>query len=75
MLLTTNKEFKPGTVLAIYLRLPLISEPINLFGQVLESKKVVQDLIYDTRIMFVDIKEEAKKLIGETVDFYLEKGE
>jgi len=73
MLLTTNKEFEPGTVLVLSMRLPFVSEPINIFGQVLESKKIVQDLIYDTRIMFIDIKENEKEAINKIVDFHLKK--
>ncbi len=74
MLLTTNKEFKPGTNVALEIRLPFDPHPIIIIGKVLESKEITKDLIYDTRILFLAVDECHKKVIAQTVDFYLKKG-
>lgn len=74
MLLTTNCQFKPGTNLALEIRLPFDPNPIMLIGKVLESKEITKDIIYDTRLVFLAIDEKHRKIINETVGYYLKKG-
>ena len=74
MLLTTNCQFAAGTNLALEIRLPFDSSPIMLIGKVLESKEITKDLIYDTRLVFLAIDEKHRKIINETVGYYLKKG-
>jgi hypothetical protein len=74
MLLTTNRQFPPNTILALEIRLPFAQDSIRLSGKVLESHEVTKDLIYDTRIMFLKLKEKQKKVLSHTVDYYLKKG-
>ena len=75
MLLTTNRKFDNGTHLAVEIRLPFDPNPIMLIGKVVESNEVTEDLIYDTRLMFLAIDETHRKVITQTVDYYLKKGE
>ena len=74
MLLTTNTPFKPGTSLAIEIRLPFDPNPIMLIGRVIDSREVTKDLIYDTRLMFLAVDEKHRGVIKDTVDYYLKKG-
>lgn len=74
MLLTTNCQFSPGTNLALEIRLPFDPSPIMLIGKVLESKEITKDIIYDTRLIFLAIDEKHRKIINETVGYYLKKG-
>lgn len=74
MLLTTNRKFNPDTILALEIRLPFAQDSIRLTGKVLQSHEVTKDLIYDTRIMFLKVKEKQKKVLVQTVDYYLKKG-
>lgn len=74
MLLTTNKPFEPGTNLALEIRLPFDPNPIMLIAKVLDSREVTKDLIYDTRLSFLAIDEKHRKIITQTVDYYLKKG-
>ena len=74
MLLTTNCQFNPGTNLALEIRLPFDPNPIMLIGKVLESKEITKDIIYDTRLIFLAIDEKHRKIINETVGYYLKKG-
>ena len=74
MLLTTNRLFEPGTNLALEIRLPFDPHPIMIIGKVLESKEITRNLIYDTRLMFLAVDERHRKVINETVDYYLKRG-
>lgn len=74
MLLTTNRQFEEGTNLALEIRLPFDPDPIMLIGKVLESKEVSRNLIYDTRLMFLAVDSKHRKVISETVDYYMKKG-
>ncbi len=71
MLLTTNRNFPPGTILAIEIRLPFFINAISLTGRVLGSKEVVRDLIYDTRINFLEIDPKSENIVKDTVGYYL----
>ena len=73
MLLTTNKIFPPGTNLAILIKLPFFPKGLNLVARVLESKVVVKDLIYDTRLEFLGIDEESQTALTKTVEQYLRR--
>lgn len=73
MLLTTNRRFDNGTNLAIEIRLPFDPNPIMLIGKVIESSEITKDLIYDTRIQFLAVDERHRKVIHQTVDYYLKK--
>jgi hypothetical protein len=73
MLLTTNRNFTPGVNLALEIRLPFDPHPIMLIGRVVESHEIMKDMIYDTRIEFLAIDEKHKKVISETVGYYVKK--
>jgi hypothetical protein len=70
MLLTTNRQFEIGTNLALEIKLPFDPNPIMLVGKVLESREIVKNLIYDTRLMFLAIDEIHRAIIGNTVSHY-----
>ena len=74
MLLTTNTHFNIGTNLALEIRLPFDAHPIMVIAKVLESKEITKNLIYDTRLMFLAVDDRHKKVIKETVDYYVKKG-
>jgi c-di-GMP-binding flagellar brake protein YcgR len=74
ILLTTNRAFDPGTNIALEIRLPFDLNPIMLTAKVLESRQITENLIYDTRLVFLAVDERHRKVISETVDYYLKKG-
>jgi hypothetical protein len=74
MLLTTNCQFEVGTNLALEIRLPFDPDPIMTIAKVLESSEITKGVIYDTRLIFLAIDEKHRKVIGETVGYYLKKG-
>jgi Tfp pilus assembly protein PilZ len=73
MLLTTNRQFKVGTNIALEIRLPFDPNPIMIIGKVLESHEITKNLIYDTRLFFLAIDEKHKGIVKQTVDYYLKK--
>jgi c-di-GMP-binding flagellar brake protein YcgR len=74
MLLTTNRNFLPGTRLALEIRLPFDPHPIMLVGRVVQSDEITRDLIYDTRLEFISIDDKHRKIINQTVGYYLKRG-
>ena len=74
MLLTTNCQFSTGTNLALEIRLPFDPDPIMIIAKVLESKEITKGIIYDTRLVFLAVDEKHRKIITETVGYYLKKG-
>ncbi|MFH1198869.1 MAG: PilZ domain-containing protein [Candidatus Omnitrophota bacterium] len=75
MYLTTSRFFKIGTQLAIEIRLPFDPHPIQLVGRVVNSRVITKDLIYDTRLEFLQVDEHHKKSISNTVEHYIKKGQ
>lgn len=73
MLLTTNRAFDRGTVLAIEIRLPLFRDPIRLLGKILQSKEIVHNLIYETRLSFSYMDDQSKQLVRNTVSHFSKK--
>lgn len=74
MLLTTNRKFAEDTLLALEIRLPFDPDPIFLKAKVLESKEITKNLIYDTRLEFIAIDNKHKKILNDTVNYYLKRG-
>jgi len=73
MLLTTNRKFSIGEKLYLEIRLPLDPDPIMLTACVVESKEVVSNLIYDTRLSFLTVDEKHRNIISRTVAHYLKR--
>ena len=73
MLLTTNRLFRPGTVLSIDIRLPFLMEPLNLKGRVVESREVARQLIYDTHLEVFDLDSDSMEVLNKTVVYNLKK--
>ncbi len=73
MFFTTSEDFLPGTILEIELKTPISVMGINLNAKVVESKLLVEGLIYNTRVSFIELDESSKTLLKETVDFFIRK--
>jgi c-di-GMP-binding flagellar brake protein YcgR len=73
MLLTTNRLFKPNTILAVTIRLPSDRIPVHIKALVVDSKEIVKNTIYDTRLKFLEIDERHKKVISQSVNYYLKR--
>ena len=67
-LLTTNKPFAKGTSLTMNLRIPFVSQKIKIKGKVINSREVVRDLVYETRVSFVGLDENFFKKLGDFIN-------
>ena len=67
MLLTTNRVFDEGTLLSMTIRFPLIPQKIEVTGVVVGSKEVVRDLLYETRIKFLDLDQDFFMKLGQFI--------
>ncbi len=68
VLLTTNKMFEKGEHLTINLRIPFVSKKIKLKAEVIDSKEVVRNLVYETRVKFVGLDKEFFNKLGEFIE-------
>jgi len=73
ILITTNRFFPIDSSLALKIRLPFDNDPIEVLGRVVESKEIVKDLIYDTRLEFSSVNQKHQGVMTQTVDYYLRK--
>jgi len=74
ILMTTNKKFEPGVKLILQIRFPFDPEPITITGKVISSREITKDLIYDTAVEFLSVDERHKKVISDTIEYYLKRG-
>ncbi len=67
MLLTTARAFAPGARLKIQLNLPLRGSPRRVPGTVetVGSRDIVQNLLYETRVRFVDLDRRSFQIIAD----------
>lgn len=72
LLLTTNKKFAPGTQLALTIKFPFVPQQIDVLGTVVDSKEIVKNIIYETRLFFADLNtrffEELGVFIGKQLN-------
>ncbi|UCD14817.1 MAG: PilZ domain-containing protein [Candidatus Omnitrophota bacterium] len=73
MLLTTNRKFDKDTCLAMTVRFPFIRQKIEVTGRVVSSKEVVKNLIYETRLQFLDLDEDFFQELGKFVKEYMKR--
>jgi c-di-GMP-binding flagellar brake protein YcgR len=73
MFFTTSKNYLAGTILEVKLKTPISSLGINLLAKVIESEEVAPQLIYNTRVAFLQMDTLSKSLLKETVDFFIRK--
>lgn len=75
ILLTTNIKFPSGSLLRMFIQVPNIREKIDVLGKVVESREVVKDLIYETRIAFQNLDDKVFSILGDTVQEFKEPDE
>ena len=68
ILLTTNRYFNPGTHLAMTVFFPFLHKELEIIGEVVDSRVVVEGLIYETHVRFQDLDEQVQKQLALYVD-------
>ncbi|MBU1523693.1 MAG: hypothetical protein KKG50_03410 [Candidatus Omnitrophica bacterium] len=66
-LLTTNRKFEKGTILAVTVRFPYTVEKVELTAEVVGSEEVARNLVYNTRIKFLDLDKEFFQELGKFI--------
>jgi len=67
---TTSKQYPEGTILSLELRTPVTTDRIKFLGKVVSSKVVLDGLIWDTRVAYVDMDEDTKRLVDKTIQYF-----
>jgi hypothetical protein len=73
VLLTINKKFEKGTVLAMIIRFPLLPQKIETKGEVVDAKQKGSGQFYETRVKFLDLDEEVSDRLGEFIQERLKR--
>lgn len=73
VLFTTDRDFPPDTILKVKLKLPDLSNYVEVKVKVIDSLQRIKDISYETRVKFIDLKEEEKNAIRQIVDHHLKK--
>jgi len=71
--LVTDQAFQPGTILILEIKSPFFSSVTKMQGEVLQSHERAKDIIYETRVQFQDLSQEAADILSESVDFFTNK--
>jgi hypothetical protein len=66
----TSRKYPLDTILAVELRTPVSTDRIRLLGKVISSETVVEDLIYDTRIIYAKLNKETETLLDRTIKYF-----
>ncbi|MDO8602768.1 MAG: PilZ domain-containing protein [Candidatus Omnitrophota bacterium] len=68
LLFMSDREFEKGAILKIKLRLPEFSDYVTVRTQVIESTQLVKDIMYDTRVKFIEVEQKVRESIRKLVD-------
>lgn len=74
MCFVTTQKFTPGTLMVIELKTPYLASTTFVEGKILDSHEKAKNILYDTRLEFVNIEPEAKYLLAKITDFFTKKG-
>lgn len=70
MSLVTDKAFKPGTILEIEIKSAFFASITHMHGKVLESHEHAKDIIYETRLQFINLSTQAEAVIKTAIEFF-----
>ena len=65
----STHPLKQGAVVTIDLKAPFIADPIRLEGVVLECKEKIPELIYEVRLQFQEISQQASAALEKIEDY------
>jgi hypothetical protein len=71
-LLRTKNEIKRGVCLVLEIPWPSRLTPIRLLGRVIESRLSSNPITYDTRIEFLAMNDETRRVVTKLIQHYCE---
>lgn len=73
--LITSLSFNPGTRLVVELKVPHFSDMVNLEGEVLQSHEKIKNIIYETRVKFINLSSPGGAALDKIISFLQEEME
>ncbi|HOU36408.1 MAG TPA: PilZ domain-containing protein [Candidatus Omnitrophota bacterium] len=71
-LLRTDTEYKRGVCLVLEIPWPSRLTPIRLLGRVVESRLSNNPITFDTRIEFLAMNDDTRRVVKKLIEHYLE---
>jgi len=68
MCLTTNRSFNKGERIILEMKMPFLLQPVILLGEVVDSREIVKDLLYDTHLQFLSTDDKTKELLIKMIN-------
>ena len=65
-----SQDFKPGTKLTLELKTPYLAGMVHLDGTVLESQERLANILYETRLIFDPLTEQAEFVLKKIVEHF-----
>tara|TARA_B100000315_G_C14398172_1_gene505204 strand:+ start:121 stop:471 length:351 start_codon:yes stop_codon:yes gene_type:complete len=66
-LLFTNQLFEKGEQLEMHVKFPFAKKEIAVIAEVVLCQEVLKNSVYETRLKFIEIDEEIKRMLGELI--------
>ncbi len=73
MRFVTSQSYPSDTILSVELRIPFTEERLKLKASVIESKEVTANLIYDTRVRFLELGRDEQEFLSKIINLFLRK--
>lgn len=73
VLLTTNRQFEPGTQLALMVKFPFVTQRLEILASVVDSKEIAKGIIYETRLAFSNLDKIFFQDLGKFIEERLRK--
>ncbi len=70
MCLITSKAFEPGTRMMIDFKTPFESDFTQMEGVVQESNEKIKDLLYETRLTFLDLPPQVRQILEKIIKHF-----
>ena len=67
-----SKYFKPGTKLTLEMKTPYLAGMVHLDGTVLDSQERLANILYETRLTFDPLTEQAEFVLKKIVEHFKE---
>ena len=68
LLMTTNRMFSPGISVAMTVFFPFMDNAAEVLGDVVESREIMEDQIYETHVHFHGLEEKMSEQLAGFVD-------
>ena len=68
----TSRYYRPATKIGVELKTPYLTGTVHFDGTVLDSHEKVANLLYETRLVFENLKPQAEFVLNKIVEYFKE---